>query len=496
MVTRIAIIAVALLAVLATPILLRPTEPGLEQNADARLVIITPHNQTIRRVFSEAFARHIYDTTGQRIYIDWRVPGGTSEVRTMLNSEFSAADEHGREGVGIDLFFGGGSFDFDQQAGRGQLVPSRIFQDQQELFASGIVPASHTGELYYHPEGLWTGVCLSSFGIVSNLAECAALGLDDPPSRWADLADPRLVGRIALADPTKSGSVNKAFEMIIQEIMQRELAAVPEDIEDRERRRQAALSEGWRQGLQLIQRIGANARYFTDSSVQIPLDVAQGNAAAGMAIDFYGRTYEEIYRNADGSPRLLYVTPEGGSSISTDNIALLRGAPNHELAEAFIAFCLSLDGQRLWNTRTDAPHGPPHALRRLPLRTDMYTPEELQWFSDPEALPFERDGGFTYRAELTAPAFGALALIIRSMCLDSQDELKDAWRALIEADFPPQATRVFEDMANVSYDNAMGSIRDTLRQRDRIATSELQRRLVSEFRRNYRQAATLARQGL
>jgi len=496
MLIRLIVVALILVAVLATPILLRPEVSAVRAGAEDTLVIITPHNQTIRRVFSDAFARHMRETQGREVVIDWRVPGGTSEVRKMLDSEFAASAEHGRPGIGMDMFFGGGSYDFDQQAGRGQLQPTRIFIDQPGLFSSGLVPTSHTGEIYYHPRGLWVGVCLSSFGIVYNEEMCRALGLESMPTRWEDLADPRLAGRIALADPTKSGSVNKAFEMIIQQIMQDMQAAVPDNLENSAKLRQNALSEGWRAGLQRIQRIGANARYFTDSSTQIPLDVAQGNAAAGMCIDFYGRTYNERHRRQDGSSRVVYVTPEGGSSVSTDNLAILTGAPNHALAEEFIAFCLSLEGQRLWNRRTDAPNPPLYALRRLPVRTDLYTQEEMRWFSDPEAMPYERAGQFTYRPELTAPAFNSLALIIRSMCLDSHKELKEAWQALIDAGFPPQATRAFGEVAMVSYENAMGGIRDTLRSRDRIAAADLQRRLVLGFRENYRRATSLARQGL
>ena len=49
--------------------------------------------------------------------------------------------------------------------------------------------------------------------------------------------------------------------------------------------------------------------------------------------------------------RLVYVSPVGGTSISADPIALLRGAPKRDLAVAFMRFVLSVEGQRLWNYR-------------------------------------------------------------------------------------------------------------------------------------------------
>ena len=42
--------------------------------------------------------------------------------------------------------------------------------------------------------------------------------------------------------------------------------------------------------------IAANGRYFTDSAPQVPNDVGNGDAAAGIAIDFYGRVYQEVGR--------------------------------------------------------------------------------------------------------------------------------------------------------------------------------------------------------
>jgi len=494
--TRLAIVAALLLAVITTPMVLRPRKNALEKEADARLVIVTPHNQTIRRAFAQAFADHMQKTRGMKVYLDWRVPGGTSEVRRLMDSEFDAAAKHGRDGIGIDLFFGGGAYDFNKQARKGQFSPSRIFQDHPDWFSPEIIPATHTGEQYYHPRGLWIGVCLSSFGIVYNRDRCAALGIAPPPSHWDDLTDPRLIGQIAVADPTKSGSVNKAFEMLVQEERQKALATVPRKHPGRKRLIEAAKSEGWKKGLQRIQKIGANARYFTDSSAKIPLDVAQGNAAAGLCIDFYGRTYNERHRQANGESRVVYLTPVGGSSVSVDPVAILKGAPHRALAEDFIAFLFSKNGQRLWNLKPGEPGAPLHALRRLPIRRDLYTPEELKAFSDPDALPYERTGNFSYRAELTAPAFSALALIIRSMCLDSHHELQVAWQALIDHNFPPQATAAFEDVAIVGYENAMNNIRTTLKSRNRIEATELQKNLVQSFRENYRRAANLARSGL
>ncbi len=110
-----------------------------------------------------------------------------------------------------------------------------------------------------------------------------------------------------------------------------------------------ALAEGWKRGLQLILKASANSRYFANDASKVPVDVALGDAAIGMCIDFYGRYQSEMIRVGDQPSRLQYFTPLGGSSIGVDPIGLLRGAPHPELAREFIAFVLSIEGQKLWN---------------------------------------------------------------------------------------------------------------------------------------------------
>ena len=91
---------------------------------------------------------------------------------------------------------------------------------------------------------------------------------------------------------------------------------------------------------------------------------------------------------------------------------------------------------------------------------------------------------------------GLLALIIRALCLDSHDELRTAWQALVENGFPPRATAAFEDVSLVGYSSACGNIRRALESPDRLDAVILQRELLVAFRRNYRLATHLARAGL
>jgi ABC-type Fe3+ transport system substrate-binding protein len=535
-------IALALGAVLAAPFLLQPSHSTAPSRYDRRLVILTPHYERIRNEFGNAFARHWKQKTGETLFIDWRVPGGTSEIAMMLKSEFSAAFRYywekdlGKEwtaetaansfnartpasdparkaflqsnvGIGVDVFFGGGSFDFIQQADAGVLVAEThadtglraIRSRHPEWFSDAVLPAEISGELYRDQQDRWCGTCLSSFGIVFNRDVLRRLGFTSDLVQWRDLADPRLRGQVALADPGRSASVTKAFEMLIQQEMQSAVAALrkqpgklsPEQVI------QEGVRRGWIDGLRLIQRISANARYYSDTSTKICLDVARGDAAAGMCIDFYGRTVEEDLRQPDGTSRVGFVMPVGGTSISVDPIGMLRGAPEPELATAFMEFVLGQEGQRLWSYRPGAPGGPAeHALRRLPIRRDFYTSDHLRHMTDAAEMPYDKADAFTYHAEWTGAAFSALRFILRVVCVDTHGEQREAWQALVAADLPERATEVFHDLNSVRYDVALDLISKTVRARDKVAETKLARNLGNTIRGNYRLAHSLARRNI
>jgi iron(III) transport system substrate-binding protein len=537
-VIRNSLVLLALAVTIAAPFLLRPAKAGYTSQPDKTLVILSPHNETIRAEFSRAFYQHILNRDDVRVRIDWRTPGGTSEIEKFIGSSFRAAFENywknelqlpwnesevgeafnnrkidpagdstaskarrafldSEVGIGVDLFFGGGEYPFVVQADKGHLVDSGIFEKRPEWFTDDIIPAEVSGERFYDPDHRWIGNCLSSFGVVYNVDSLERLGIKNPPLQWADLGDPAYYRQIALADPTKSGSATKAFEMLIQQKMREaNLNLKPKDFETDEEFVQRAVRRGWIEGLNLIQRISANARYFTDASAKIPLDVSQGNAAAGMCIDFYGRTAHELVRQEDGSARVQYFTPLGGSSVSVDPIAMVRGAPNPELALDFIDFTLSQEGQKLWNFKANTPGGPVRrSLRRLPIRKDIYTEENLRLFADPDERPYENAVEFQYVREWTAPAFSSIRFILRCMVLDAHEELQEAWVALIENDFPPDATRTFFSVGFIDYDKSLGYINERLKSGYKPGEVKLARDLTNQFRSNYRRAIRMAERG-
>ena len=521
----------ALAAVIAVPFALKPKD-NLLAGADDALVIVSPHNEAIRYEFTVAFCKHYKKKTGRSVRVDWRLVGGTSEIARYLKGEYYAAFERewtqaGREwtpdvagafdnpkiqpaeaassgtpeqaarraflassrGIGIDLFFGGGSFDFEQQAAAGRLVPSDVIRDHPGWFSETAIPEKVSGETFYDGRARWIGACLSSFGICYNSDSLRRLGVRELPASWSDLTNPRLFKQVALADPTKSGSAAKAYEMVIQQQMQELVReAASED--------PAILAIGWKRGLEIIQAASANARYFTDAAGTVPMDVSLGDAAAGMCIDFFGRFQSEAVQVGSFPSRLQYFTPAGGSSVGVDPVGLFRGAPHRAVAEEFIAFVLSMEGQKLWNFKVGTPGGPErYALRRLPIRKELYAPEFAAFRSDPGVMPYEEAGLFTYHPAWTAPLFKTMNFIIRVMCLDPHDEQASAWQALLAAHFPREAFKKFTDMSSVDYETAGKIIRPALASQNRIEEVRLAKKLGGKFRAQYREAERLAKEG-
>ena len=359
------------------------------------------------------------------------------------------------------------------------------------VFGDGGIPQQVGGEPYWDKAGRWVGVCVSGFGICYNPEALARLGIERPPTRWDDLADARFAGHLALADPSKSGSANKAFEMLIQQRMSETFARRGSPARG-SAAESAALAEGFDDGLRLVRRIGGSARYFTDQAGKVVQDVQNGSAAAGMCIDFYGRF--ESTTTGPGS-RVRFVLPHGGSSMGADPIGLLRGAPNVEEAKAFIDFVLSDAGQSLFAYKRGVPGGPErYAMRRAPILPAMFEPSRLALRSDPQDNPYETARDFTYHGSWTGPLFRALSFVIRVMCVDTEVELHEAAATLAENGNPPEAKAAFDDMSLVSYLTVKNDIAPTLASGDPLREVALQNRLVKALKAHYEHVTELARQ--
>jgi len=425
---RIVVLAL-FLGTLALPLLWAGQRDDAVREDAVRLVIVTPHNEQIRYEFERAFSAWHHKQFGRPVDIDWRTIGGTSDIIRTLTSQYTAKAKARMEddGIGFDMMFGGGTYDFHYKLKPGVEVPvlddagnpvrgddgkfklrrvsisQPIDREQigEPLLQAAFPEPDIAGEMLYDPDGHWWGVVLSSFGIVYNQDVLGYLGLDEPQT-WDDLADPRYFGWVALGDPSHSGSVKVTYNAILQRY-------------------------GFERGVATLRRVFANARYFTSSSSKVPLDVSAGDAAAGMCIDFYGRYQSQMIQQG----KLVgFVAPSGATLVSADPIALLRGAPNREIAVRFIRYLLTEQGQALWNFAQGDPWGPEKfELRRAPIRPDIYAK-----YSDRLVDPVDP---FTIAKPVPPGAndyFSTIPVLLHSMCMDIHDDLKAAWLAINETD--------------------------------------------------------------
>jgi iron(III) transport system substrate-binding protein len=533
-----ALLLIALAAVVGLPFLLRTEKPTLGK-ADGAVVIITPHNEAIRQEYARGFREWYQARTGKTVSIDWRVIGGTSEIARFLESEYiSSFQNHwtGKLGkawsmevqgafanarlpkdasvealearrefmasqvsCGIDVFFGGGTFDFIRQADAGRIVDSGLLQRRPEWFTDAVIPQTYTGEPYWDKQGRWFGPVLSGHGMLYNNDSLSRLGVA-APKEWADLKNPRLMGEVAVCDPTKSGSIAKSFESIIQEQIYRAWERLAKESgRPKAAVEKEAVTLGWREGLKLLQAVGANARYFTDSSQKPPIDVAAGNCAVGMCIDFYGRYQEQSSAERSGRQRLGFHMPSGGTTLSPDPIALMRGAPNRELGEAFLEYVMSLEGQKLWNFKPGAPGGPQHfSLRRLPIRKDFYSnPEFAAHRTDPTVNPYADAAPLIYNSAWTGGIFREMSFVIRIICIDTHSELVEAWREIwhdrIGADTRDRLLTELSDMSAVEYGRMFERIKPALNSKNKVDEVRLASELAEHFRQQYIRVAQKAR---
>lgn len=461
--------------ILAAPLVMHAVEkksspPG--ESSGLRLVIITPDGQEIRSEFRRAFADWSKRKYGQAIELEFLTPGGTSDVRRQLDTIYRAIrDAHGgalppeeQIDTGIDMVWGGGDYEFNSKLKPlGILHPLNI---DPRLMAAAFPHPTLAGIKLYDQERdksgrllppKWIGICLSSFGIIYNPDLYRSLQIPAPKT-WTDLADPRLFSSLSLADPSHSQSAAAAYMMVIQRAMadaeadffrRPENAGKPQARLKSTAEYQAALDAGWKKGMRDLVLIGANARFFTDSGAQPPNDVASGDAAAGVAIDFYGRVTEQ----AVGSDRETFILPRAATAITPDPIAILYGTHGKqlELADRFIEFLLSEEGQRLWILKVGVPGGPRElVLRRSPIRQSVYA-DRSGWADNLNY--FESAGGFNERPEWMS-TFSELSMIWAAAWIDVGDELRDTCRRILSVPDEPERARLFAELSDIPISRA------------------------------------------
>ena len=189
------------------------------------------------------------------------------------------------------------------------------------------------------------------------------------------------------------------------------------------------MGKGWR----IITGLGANVRNFTNSATQVPKDVAIGEVAYGLAIDFYA--WAQV--DEAGADKISFVMPDNLTVISPDGIAILKGAPSPSVAEAFVRFVMSPAGQKLWLWVKGAADGP----RDFQLNRFSVLPSLYGLSTEHTAVklnPFSRRSDFAFDEKLSSARYAIVNDLVSTMVIDPKKLLTQAWRTALAAGLTEQ----------------------------------------------------------
>jgi len=299
----------------------------------------------------------------------------------------------------VDLAWGGGPVWFDSLHKEGLTSP--LVSDEVSVYVNQIpdmiggAPSKRIDDGEVH----WIGTAISSFGFTINTNTLELEGLPQP-TKWIDLANETYAvvlpfPIIGTADPTRSTSNTRMFEIILQ-------------------------TYGWEEGWKLLTLLGGNSIIYEAS--ELVRDAAiRGDIGAGTTIDFYGYTAQLE------NPELCeYIFPEDGTIVNADPIAMINTSPNPEAAQAFIAWILSPEGQEPWLDTT---------VNRLPINTQVFETEKGQgrpdleenYYKSIDALKIE------FSDDLASSYEFAMMNFFKYTLVTPETKLKDAWYELATA---------------------------------------------------------------
>ncbi len=344
----------------------------------------------------------------------------------------------------IDLLFGGGHASSRVQADAGRLVDSGFVAAHPELFGDRRHPPEVGEQAFWDRDGPLGRHLPVELRHLLQPRRAGAPGTA-VPSSWEDLANPRL---LRPAGPGRSQ----------QERLGRHHLREPDAA--RRCRWRAAAGRGWAQAVWLIRRIGGNARYWSDSSASIPLDVADGEAAAGMCIDFTAASRARPPRPQPATPSASATRSRAARPSSTPTRSGCCAArPTATWRWSSSSSCCPRRGRGCGGL----PHGTPgrpravHAAAARPSCRPSTQRREptARTRTARRATSATRPPGRPRSCRPSPSWFGPCAST-------PQAELGQAYGALAAARFPPQATAAFDDLTLVDYPTLNGPIRAAL----------------------------------
>ena len=298
--------------------------PALAACGDGRtpLLVYSPHGKEMLQAYEEAF-----EAENPTVDVQW-IDLGSQAAYDRVRAE--------RQNPQASVWWGAPQTLFMQAADEGLLQPFT------PSWAEAVPDDAKDAE------GRWYGTYLTPEGLLFN-TEAVAEG--EVPDDWDVLLDPRWRGRILIRSPLESGTMRTLWGAMIL--------------------RQPTVEDGYR----WLARLDQNTKGYAADPTQLYLRVARGEADLTMW------NLPDTYLQAQTYP-FGFRAPEAGTPVLVDGIAIPAGAPQPELARAFVEFVTSEaalvdQAQRFHRipARTDVP------TERLPdwMAAGTFTPMDLDW---------------------------------------------------------------------------------------------------------------------
>ncbi|MGC8976564.1 MAG: ABC transporter substrate-binding protein [Candidatus Ratteibacteria bacterium] len=371
-------------------------------NSEKNLVIISPHWEGVKIEITRAFCDWYEKNYKEKVKIEWIDQGGTSDDLKYVESLF----KKNPDGIGIDLFFGGGLTPYLKLKKEGLLLKYKIPNSILKK-----IPKSCAGIPNYDNDFYWYGVVLSGFGILYNKKALEFLKLPVPLT-WKDLGSNIYFSLVGAADPRHSGSMHMMFEIILQ-------------------------TYGWEDGWKTILSIAGNTKNFSISASEVARQTSTGDFVLSLCIDSYALSQIEV----NGKENMGFILPESQTVINPDCIGILKGAPNIEVAKRFIDFLFSYQAQLLWIQKKGRKTGPKeYSLNRFPILPEIYNETELEIGTN----PYKMQNTIKYDFQLAQDRWKVFDDMVGCFAIDCHDELKKAWKIILKTKNKKLIDKFFE----------------------------------------------------
>ncbi|OXS56584.1 iron ABC transporter substrate-binding protein [Cohnella sp. CIP 111063] len=256
------------------------------------------------------------------------ISGGTGELLKRVQAE-----ENNPLG---DVFFGGGA---ESLAAYGQ-----YFEVYETTESANIGDAYKDSANHFTPFSALPMIIMYNKDLVKEGEE---------PKGWQDLLDPKWKGKIAFADPAKSGS---SFTQIVTF-----LSAFGRDD-----------GQGWEFVKSFLDNL--DGKMLSGSSM-VYKGVADKEFTLGVTLE------EAALRNLEGGANVGIIYPVEGTSAVPDGLAVIKSAKNMENAKAFVDFAVSKDVQDMLQKE----------FKRRPVRTDANETQGIPASKDIKLVDYDFD---------------------------------------------------------------------------------------------------------